>query len=613
VRVLQRALIRVGVGVKYGVDGYFGSATRASVKAFQAYKGLPVTGVVDAATANALGLGAPPVAAVTGGNLVRGAAGPRVRELQRLLINAGIQVPGGADGVFGPGTESAVKTYQRSRGFVATGRADAATLAALRRGAPSVGSAGLALGSRGAAVRSLQQSLIAAGIPVAGGADGVFGPATATAVRKYQQSRGLPVTGRADAATLNALGSRAPAVRSGGGGSGGGGSGGLARGARGDAVRQLQLKLMQAGIFVAGGADGIFGVATERALKTYQQRKGLHVTGRLDAQTARALGLGGAAPAPRTYVGLKLGSRGAAVKAVQRAIIRSGTRLFGGADGVFGMATQSALMLYQRAHGIPVSGVVDAATARSLGLAGGGGGGTPPGGGTSPGGGGSPGGSTARGFARFDERGARVVALQQALVRAGISLCGGIDGVFGRCTANAVMQFQRTRGLTATGRIDQATANALGLRPAPDPSSSPPVNVRLEHIPVHPPCWFGDTWMAPRGSGRVHLGVDIIAARGQEVYAVATGRISQIYRNSPGSLSGNGLKIARPDGTYFFYAHLQRLAPGIGLGTPVTAGQVVGFVGRTGNAATPHLHFEVHPRGGSAVNPTPLVRAIGAC
>jgi peptidoglycan hydrolase-like protein with peptidoglycan-binding domain len=144
VRVLQRALIRVGVGVKYGVDGYFGSATRASVKAFQAYKGLSVTGVVDSATASALGLGAPPVAAVTGGNLVRGAVGPRVRDLQRLLINAGIQVPGGADGVFGPGTESAVKTYQRSRGFVATGRADAATLDALRRGAPSVGSAGLA-------------------------------------------------------------------------------------------------------------------------------------------------------------------------------------------------------------------------------------------------------------------------------------------------------------------------------------------------------------------------------------------------------------------------------------------------------------------------------------
>src|SRR5690606_14243655 len=51
VKMLQEALVRVGVGVKYGVDGYFGSATRASVKAWQNHKGLPVTGVVDEATA----------------------------------------------------------------------------------------------------------------------------------------------------------------------------------------------------------------------------------------------------------------------------------------------------------------------------------------------------------------------------------------------------------------------------------------------------------------------------------------------------------------------------------------------------------------------------------
>ena len=55
VKALQEALVRVGIGVKYGVDSYFGSATEASVKAFQRYKGLPITGVVDQATAAALG------------------------------------------------------------------------------------------------------------------------------------------------------------------------------------------------------------------------------------------------------------------------------------------------------------------------------------------------------------------------------------------------------------------------------------------------------------------------------------------------------------------------------------------------------------------------------
>ena len=607
VRVLQRALIRVGVGVKYGVDGHFGSATRASVRAFQAYKGLPVTGVVDQATAQALGLASAPVAtSSSSGTLARGAVGDRVRQLQRSLVNAGIHVPGGVDGVFGSGTESAVKAYQRSRGLVATGRADSATLSALARGAPAVGSGGLVRGATGSAVRTLQQALVNAGIPLAGGVDGVFGPATEAAVKAYQRSRGLTVTGRADSATLSALGRSAPAVSTPAPASPG--SNVLARGARGEAVRRLQLALMRAGIFVAGGADGIFGPATENAVKTYQGRKGLSVTGRVDSATAAALGLSGGTPPPASgsvFVGLRLGSRGTAVQAVQRAIIRSGITLFGGADGVFGMATQSALMLYQRAHGISASGVVDAATARAMGLGGSSGGGSP--------GGGSPGGSTAPGFARFDERGARVVALQQALVRAGVRLCGGVDGVFGSCTASAVMQFQRARGLPATGRVDQATAARLGLRPAPAPTASPPVSVRLQAEPVEPPCWFSDTWHAPRGSGRVHLGVDIIASRGQRVYAVSSGRITQVYRNSPGSLSGNGLKLTRSDGTYFFYAHLSRFASGVGAGSSVSAGQVIGYVGRTGNAATPHLHFEVHPGGGSAVNPTSMVRAIGAC
>ena len=56
VKALQQALVRVGIGVKYGVDSNFGSATEASVKAFQRLNGLPMTGVVDRATAAGLGL-----------------------------------------------------------------------------------------------------------------------------------------------------------------------------------------------------------------------------------------------------------------------------------------------------------------------------------------------------------------------------------------------------------------------------------------------------------------------------------------------------------------------------------------------------------------------------
>ena len=112
---------------------------------------------------------------------------------------------------------------------------------------------------------------------------------------------------------------------------------------------------------------------------------------------------------------------------------------------------------------------------------------------------------------------------------------------------------------------------------------------------------------------RDSLGVDIIAAEGQQLFAVADGTVTKVYRDGPGSLSGNGLRISQPDGTYFFYAHLLSIADGIEQGTKVKAGQVVGLNGSTGSSGTPHLHLEIHPKGGAAINPYPLVKAIDAC
>jgi murein DD-endopeptidase MepM/ murein hydrolase activator NlpD len=73
------------------------------------------------------------------------------------------------------------------------------------------------------------------------------------------------------------------------------------------------------------------------------------------------------------------------------------------------------------------------------------------------------------------------------------------------------------------------------------------------------------------------------------------------------------VRITAPDGTYFFYAHLLDVAPGIELGVPVTAGQLIGHVGKTGNTTVAHLHFEVHPGGGAAIDPTPILTAAGGC
>jgi murein DD-endopeptidase MepM/ murein hydrolase activator NlpD len=258
------------------------------------------------------------------------------------------------------------------------------------------------------------------------------------------------------------------------------------------------------------------------------------------------------------------------------------------------------LKAFQSVNGIRQTGVLTATGARYLGLTGKSS--------TSP-----SGITSGAGYAVFGEYGDRVRSLQQALVRAGIPLVGGVDGSFGGGTASAIMEFQRRNGLPVTGKVDSRTAAKLGLRAQAPPPAPSAVGVRLDHFPVQRPCWFGDTWLAPRGDGRTHQGVDIIAAEGTRLYAGFSGMISKIYVDQPGSRAGNGLRISRSDETYITYLHLKRLARGISVGSWVDAGQLVGRVGNTGNSATPHLHFEIHPRGGAAVNPYPIVKAMNGC
>jgi hypothetical protein len=137
--------------------------------------------------------------------------------------------------------------------------------------------------------------------------------------------------------------------------------------------------------------------------------------------------------------------------------------------------------------------------------------------------------------------------------------------------------------------------------------------VSIEQFPVQGICWFADTWGDPRSGGRHHEGVDILAPLGKRVYAVDDGTLTRQYLDRPGALAGNGWRLTRADGTYFFYAHFSSFAAGLHVGSQVQAGQIIGFVGETGNAGAPHLHFEVHPGGGAAVNPTDVVARVDGC
>lgn len=164
-----------------------------------------------------------------------------------------------------------------------------------------------------------------------------------------------------------------------------------------------------------------------------------------------------------------------------------------------------------------------------------------------------------------------------------------------------------------TAAAPAAPATTIPATPtaAPAPVAGPAVS--LAAFPVQGLCSFTDTYGAPRGGGRAHEGVDIIAKAGQYVYAVKDGTLTKQYLNSPGSLSGNGWRLTAADGTYFFYAHLSTFAPGLSVGSAVKAGQIIGQIGMTGNAPIPHLHFEVHPGGGVSINATFVVKAVDGC
>ena len=546
--------------------------------------------------------------------LAIGSQGDEVRRLQQALIDAGVSVVGGADGQFGPMTAQALREFQLSRGLMPTGSLNDATRAALLPGSGSVAPSvlGLSQGATGPAVSALQQALTDVGVNV-GPVDGIFGALTAAGLRSYQEGRGISVSGALDADTVKHLAARA--TTSNGAAETGSDNGsttqtpnndlaGLSIGDAGPRVVAAQQALLNSGLTFLGGADGIYGPATANAVRLFQSNRGLDVTGSIDANTAAALG--GNAPAPTgdrlPLEGLAPGSNGELVAELQRKLMASSIAVRGGADGIFGPVTANALKQFQSARSLEPTGRVNEATARALSEV------------NSTGASQAPSTSVgSTGYPVFGEQGQRVRTMQQALIAAGTQVPGGADGIFGTMTAGAIMNFQRSRNLSATGTITEQTAQALGLNPEAAQAAPPARQVNLDAFPVQGRCHFSDTWHAPRGGGRLHEGTDIIAAEGRYIYAVTSGTITSVIQDRPGSRAGNALRLTTSDGTYFFYAHLQSFADGIERGTRVQAGQILGYNGSTGNAGIPHLHFEIHPGGGAAVNPHPALRAVNGC
>lgn len=124
--------------------------------------------------------------------------------------------------------------------------------------------------------------------------------------------------------------------------------------------------------------------------------------------------------------------------------------------------------------------------------------------------------------------------------------------------------------------------------------------------PVAGNTWFIDTWGAPRSGGRTHKGVDMSGAQGTPLVAMNSGKVRLNWH----SAGGRQVYVYADDGNFYYYAHLSGYASGLSNGDRVDKGQLVGYMGATGNASVSHLHLGMGRIGGAYVNPYPTVRSV---
>ena len=384
VKALQQKLINLGY-LTGSADGVFGEDTRKAVMAFQSARGLKADGQAGSATLAALNTAsstpdtaAPDASEITATLLKKGDKGDQVKALQQNLILLGY-LTGEADGQFGPATKAAVTAFQAASGLRADGQAGEKTLEAIASAVRAVSNAGtLRKGSRGDAVKALQQKLIALGY-LSGSADGLFGDSTAKAVMAFQAAQSLTADGVAGSATISALNKAYQGGATGGGtvtapadiskdqvtilpGEQPSSYPMIKYGAEGDAVERLQTRLKELGYF-DGTVGGNFGTITRAAVMAFQAAANLTADGIVGGDTWAALYASNAPAAPSST--LKPGDKNDSVKAMQTRLIQLGY-LTGSADGDFGDNTRAAVRAFQTAAKLTADGIAGPQTLSAL-------------------------------------------------------------------------------------------------------------------------------------------------------------------------------------------------------------------------------------------------------
>ncbi len=178
-----------------------------------------------------------------------------------------------------------------------------------------------------------------------------------------------------------------------------------------------------------------------------------------------------------------------------------------------------------------------------------------------------------------------------------------------RREAEAAAAAAAVAAANATTTTTVTTSPPTTTPPPPPLPPPPPVAIDGRVCPVDGPTAFSDTWGAARSGGRKHEGVDMISPRHTPLVAIESGKIKKLGN---GGLGGITVWLRGDGGDEYYYAHLEGWAEGLKVGERLEAGELLGYVGNSGNAryTVTHVHFEYHPGGGKAVNPYPLAAEL---
>ncbi len=219
-----------------------------------------------------------------------------------------------------------------------------------------------------------------------------------------------------------------------------------------------------------------------------------------------------------------------------------------------------------------------------------------------------------------------VLAFQLPVMRSSLTLLAALSFFLSAC-ANMSPGLRPNGWARPSGEEARAAnrAEAPPIRTASTVRPSREIEDRAEVVSRHPvstssglmlpvvgvqPGELSDSFNSPRSGGRTHHSIDIMAPGGTPIVAIVDGTITRKHWNS---LGGNTLYLTSFDARYdYYYAHLHAYEDGIEVGSEVRQGDVLGTVGSTGNARSPHLHFQVLDKRGSGrgtpVNPYDLLR-----